>query len=173
MSIEEAKFERNAVSLIREEFIWRARFQKPISTFLVIRDPEKNIELANEFGNKILNYLKTILEKFAYEAKVNTTVENYSLKLEGLARKLIGETKLARINEITKKSFDPLGIVFEYEKDGRSNMFMAGSKGKASAFFVASSFSFKDTIPWDVVLSEYNEIKECEKTVTELLEQEV
>ncbi|GAI64636.1 unnamed protein product, partial [marine sediment metagenome] len=29
------------------------------------RDPEKNIALANDFGNKIMNYLKVLLEKFA------------------------------------------------------------------------------------------------------------
>lgn len=173
LSIEEVKFERNAVSLMREEFFWHAKFQKPISTFFAIRDPEKNIELANEFGNKILNYLKTILDKFAFEAELTTDVENYSIKLEDLARKMIGESRLARINEITKKTLHPLGVIFEYEKDGRANMFMAASKNGDNALFAISSLSFKDTIPWDVVLSEYTEMKEFEQTISKLLEQEV
>ena len=173
LSIQKTSFERNAVSLMREEFFLGAKFRKPILTFLIIRDPEKNIKLANEFGNKILNYLKTILGKFAYDAEVNTTMENYSVKFEGLARKLIGESRLARINETAKKSFDPLSIGFEYEKDGRIIFFMVAAKKEASALFVSSSFSFKDAIPWDVVLSEYTEIKECEQLVAELLEQEV
>ena len=173
LSIQDTSFKPNSVSLSREEFLWVAKFRKPISTILAVRDPEKNIELANDFGNKVLNYLKTILGKFASGAEVTTDAENYSVKLEGLGRKIIGETRLARINEITKKTFDPLGIIFQYKKGERTNIFMAASRGDEHALFILSDFSFKDTIPWDTVLSEYNEIKECEQTIVKLLEQEV
>jgi hypothetical protein len=173
LSIEEISFERNSVSLSREEFFWAAKFQKPISTVLAVRDPEKNIELANDFGNKIMNYLKIILEKFAMSAELNTEMQDFSTKIEGLAKNLIGETRLARINEITKMSFLPLGIAFEYEKGERSTIFFAVGKEDVNALYITSSLSLKDTLPWDVVLSEYREIKECEQILTKLAKQEI
>lgn len=153
----------------------RATFRKPISIILAIKDPEKNIELANTFGNKVLNYLKTILGKFARDASIETEIRNYPIKMESLARKAIGETRLAKINEIAKKTSDPVGVIFNYKENERDITFMVahGDKRDEQILYVLSDFSFKDTIPWDAVLSEYNQINECKKVITSLLEQEV
>ena len=171
--IKDMSFEKNVISLDAEEFSSLISFDKPISVQIgVSRDIEKNKNRVNDLANKLANYIKTILGESAKEARVYATLITPRRKGVNLAKKFIEERRLVKINELTKKTLSPKGIMFEYKSNEHENTVMNLYDEKLTVLLVMSRYEYKDIIPWDFIIEEYNNLKESIEIVGKLAQEE-
>lgn len=156
LRIEKIEIKRNSVILsTKRKFKFLLSFKEGIIFSSVIEDPKENIEDANQIGNKIINYLNTILGERASGVSVNVLHSIMTQKRSLLPRKLIKEEEVAKINELTKRIMNPIGVMFEYELDDRDVSLLIMSMKETSACATASRRSLDDIVPWDFIKNEY------------------
>lgn len=164
------------VVLDSEEFRFDVVFGKRgsiVRTNAVVHTPEKNLDTANEVGNKVINYLNIILGEGATGSLVRcnkTTL--YPQKTVNLGRKIIGEGKIAKINEKVKQTLSPAGIAFEYKANDREFTFATFANERGADLFL-SRITYKGEMPFDLLRKEHNELGEPARVVKKLIEEEL
>ena len=165
--------EKRTIVLEADEFGSAILFEKPISIQIIIsKDREKNKNRVNDLANKLVNYANTILGESARKADVSTNCIFSQKKGINLARKVVEETRLAKINELTKKSLNPKGIMFGYTSDKHENIMIHLYHKERVAILIMSTCKYENTIPWDFTIEEYKNLKECTHIVGQLAQKE-
>jgi hypothetical protein len=156
------------IILSSDEFGFGVYLKERVSVNIGVADPEKNIKKVNEIGNEILSFISTVLGEGATGSKIMTTTTTRDKGRESinLSKKIIGDTRLAKINNKIKLQLNPLGIFFEYKLNERD--FLIGSLSNRTVEMFTSHKTYKDAIPLNVLLNEYHELKKPKK-VMELL----
>lgn len=164
---------RRQIILDSDEFMFTISFRKILSTKILVNHPEENIDTVNEVGNKVINYMNTILGDKATNSSVFFSKRIFRPeKIINLCKKLIGEPRLAKINEEVKQPLNPIGVYFEYELKGKELGFMTFSNERsAEAIFCKSTY--KDKIPFNLLRKEYNELASPTEIIKKLLEMEL
>lgn len=166
-------YEKKTITLEADEFGCLISFSKPISIHMVVdKGFPKNKNRVNDLANKLVNYFNTVLGKSAKDAKMSASLISPTGKGINLARKVVEETRLAKINELTKKTFNPKGIMFEYTSDKRKNIIMHFYDEKGIFMAILSEFRYKDSIPWDFIQEEYKNLKESIDIIAKLSQKE-
>ena len=164
---------KKRVLLDAKDFAFEITFRKPILVNIMVNNPYENKAIANEVSSKVINYLNTVLNEGANGARVVCSLmTNTSSKKVNLAAKLLGEGRIARINEIVGQSLKPLSIGFEYklgEKDFMFSLFISGSNLQ----ILASSTVYKDKMPFNLLEKEIGELDNPASTIKRLSESEV
>ncbi len=168
LSIENVKFDRDQVYFSKNEYFFQAQFKKPIQIMFAVKDPQKNLEFCNDVANKILNFLNVILEESVSNAEVSTDYQFLLDDVKDLPKTIVGESRLAKINEVTKLPIQIKGIIFQYKKSNRSNMVVSSGNAKDINMIFISEQKMKETLPWDLVVSQYSEMNDMERIVREL-----
>ncbi len=173
MPIKDVSFNKNVMILDAVEFGSVISFDKPISVIIGIgKDLEKNKNRANDLANKIGNYINTILGESAKNAILIATIHLPKQKGINLARKFVEEARLVKINELIKKTINPIGILFEYKSDEHENFVMHFYDEKITFLLTISRIKYKDIIPWDFIIEEYNNLKESTQIIEKLVQKE-
>lgn len=164
---------KKRVLLDAKDFAFEITFGKLILVNMMVNNPYENKAIADEVGGKVINYLNTILNEGANGARVvcnlmTTTPE----KKTNLAAKLLGEGRIARVNEIVGQSLKPLSIGFEY-KLGEKNFMLSLFTSEFNVQIVASSTVYKDKMPFNLLEKEMAELDNPTSTIKRLSESEV
>lgn len=152
---------RRYVALDSDEFMFAISFGKSGATIRVrvmVHDPEKNIDIANEVGNKIINFMNTILGEGATEPIVisdKTTL--FPEEIPNVCKKIVGEKRIAEINEEVKQILTPIGIFVEYKTDDREFV-LASISIEEGAEALLSRITYKGKVPFDLLRKEYDEL---------------
>ena len=151
-----------------DEFGFGIFFKERVSVSVSVSNPKKNIERVNEIGNKILSFINIVLGKGAAGSRIMTTITTIDKEKESinLSKKIIGDTRLAKINNKVKLQLNPSGITLEYKLKDRD--FLIGSFSNRTLEMFTTHNSYKDVIPFDVLLSEYNELESSKKVIESL-----
>ena len=158
---------RSIVLLADDEFEIRTKCLKKLSTEVSLANPDKNLDAVNHIWSSVINYINAVLGDAAKGAKIATSkVTCKEEKPSNLSKKIIGETRLAKINENVKRSLSPLGIVFEYEHEGRRYMLALYSKRPAETIY--SYETYKEQLPFDLINIEYEKLDEPESRIKDL-----
>ena len=160
--------------LAAKEFYSVISFLKPFTMTLIVTNPLKSIEKTNELANTLVNYMNTVLGEYAKGAEVRTS--EFSPWKKGkinLARKLIGERKIAKINESIKKTLDPFGLLFEFSSNGRKNIMVTALLEKRGSVLALSRYTYKNALPWDLLSSEHSNLLDCMRIIDKLSKVEV
>lgn len=172
LPIKDVSFEKNTIILDAEEFGFLISFDKPISVQIGIsKDIEKNKNRVNDLANKVGNYINTILGESAKEARVAVTLITPKRKGINVAKKFVEETRLAKINELVKRTLHPQGIMFTYKSDEHENFIMYLYGEKLTMVTTMSGYEYEDMIPWDFFMEEYNNLKESIEIVGKLTQE--
>ena len=167
---------RRHLILDSEEFRFDIFFGKRgsiVRTRALVHTPEKNLDIANEVGNKVISYMNTILGEGATGSRVmSEKTILYPKKTINLSRKIIGEGKIAKINEKVKRTLSPVGVFFEYKVNERDFSFATFSNKKAVEALL-SSITYKDKMPFDLLRTEHNKLSEPAGVVKKLIEEEL
>jgi hypothetical protein len=164
---------RNMMFLTADDFGAVISFDKPISLYIrVEKDLEKNKNRIKELANKLINYLNILLGESAKGATISSTLVVPTREGIDLPKKIVEETKLAKINEIAKKRLHPKGITFEYTSNEHENLVMYHYDKKVTLTVVMSSLEYKDLIPWDFTEEEYKNLKESIDIIGRLAQKE-
>ena len=160
---------RNRINLTTEEFLSSVTFTKSLPVMILLKNPAENIEEGNKLGNTLVNYVNTIFGNYAKGAKVSSNEMTPWKKGQfNLARKLIGERKIAKINELIKKTLNPIGILFEYSVEDRTNVVLTVQRGEEIGSLVFSDYTLKNTLPWDLISNEYAALVDCMKIIDKI-----
>jgi len=158
------------VILDSDEFMFVISFGKKIPlAHVFVHEPEKNLDTANEFGNKFINYLNTILGEYAIESHVDSHKTISYPKID-LSRKIIGEMRIAKINEKVKQTLSPVSVLFEYKINNREFAFATTSTEQS---VLLSRIIYKDKLPFDLLQIECNELENPANIIKKLIEEEL
>ena len=164
---------RKQVVLDSDEFMFLISFRKILSTKILVNDPEKNITTVNEVGNKVINYMNTILGDKATNSRVrcSKTTTHYR-KTVNVCKKLLGEARLAKLSEAVEQPLKPIGIFMGYELKGRDISFATATNKRSGEILFCSS-TYKDQIPFNFLRQEYDGLNHPAEIVKKLSELEL
>jgi hypothetical protein len=161
------------VILDSDEFMFAISFGERIAMRIAVVDPKKNLETVNKVGNKVINFVNTILGKRAIGSQINSSKTTiHPTKTINLAKKIMDERRIAKMNEEVKETLTPCGVYFEYKVKEREFSFATFSNEK-SAELMFSSFAYKGELPFDVLRDEYNELAKPTAIIEELKKMEL
>lgn len=159
---------RKFIILDSDEFMFVMSFRKPVSTQMLVNNPNENIDTANEVGEKVINYMNSILGDEAKGSMVGSTkTVSYGKKIFNLSEKLVGRAKVVKMNEEVRQTLKPISIGIEYDvKDKTFAFFTLSDKTDRNRF--ASVTTYKDKIPFNVLRKEYDELASPEEFMEKL-----
>jgi hypothetical protein len=164
---------KKRILLDAKDFAFEITFGKMILVNIMVNNPYENKAIVNEVSSKVINYLNTVLNEGANGARVACSLMTITSKKKvNLAEKLLGEGRIARVNEIVGQSLKPLSIGFEY-KLGEKNFMLSLFSSKSSVQILASSTVYKDKMPFNLLEKEIGELDHPVSTIKRLSESEV
>lgn len=166
--VKRVRSSRNAVSFEGDHFAFGVGFRKPIEVKVGIMDPNLRLEAANELGNQILTYLNAILGKQASVSEIEADLNVTSEKKGVLPKRIISESRIAKLSEITKKNLVVNGVGLAYEVDDVPVLVFIYGFEDLSMRFMHVYHDLKNTLPLDFVKSEYEILKKSEKIIETL-----
>lgn len=151
------KRKRNII-LDSDEFMFIISFKKIELIKILMNQPEENISTVNEVGNKVINYINILLGDIASNSIVYFRKTTWGLpKKINLCKKLIGEPRLAKINEEVNQTLSPIGIYFEYKLKGKE-FGLASYVNEKSLEEIRVKSTYKYKIPFNLLQKEYDEL---------------
>lgn len=167
------KKRRKEIILSKDDYSFFVSFYDKTTLKFRVSEPDKNFKLANVFVNKIVNFLNIILGEYSKEAKLRCIkMDIIKTKQHNLAQKIIGNIRIAKINEEIKQTIKPVACTFEISKNDREFYFSHFSQG-ANLHVIMSSYDYNDILPFDFFLIEYDEINKISKLLDEIIELEM
>jgi len=154
------------------DFVLTLSFVKKIVFRIVINDPYRNKTRVNEIVNKIVSYINTFLGEKVMDARVFSSITFRSSKTDNLAKKLIGESKVAKICEFLQQTIEPIAVSFEYrigEKDFYCSTIT--SEGRSTQL-LGSHTVYKNKPPFNLVEKEIDELESPIGIIKRLMEME-
>lgn len=144
-------------------------FKKTILIKIGLADPKKNIKELYKIGDEILNFIKTVLGHGAIGSKIMSTImiHDREKEFENLSKKIIGDKRLAEINNMVKLQLNPTGIIFDYKQNGRD--FLIVMYSERNDVMITTRNTYKESIPFGALQSEYEELEKSEKVIIETL----
>jgi len=160
-------FKKRRINFFAKNFGVSVSFEKRIIIAANVPNAnnKKNLEAANKISNKVINYTTTIIGEPAKYAKVyGDRTHLIPKKITNLAEKILGEAKIAKINEITKIKLNPTIIGFDYKLKNQMHTILCLSNSKG-AYSVISRITYRDTIPFDLLYILNKRLIGLEKTI--------
>lgn len=145
---------KNKVILDSDDFMFIIELKGQLTTRIMINEPDKNIMIVNKVSNSIINFLNTVLEEQAKGAHIIFTKIMFSDKPINYAAKIIGTTRLAKVNEVAKETVTPFVIGLEYEKEKRRLVISSSFSKKSSQNVFAAQMDCDDKLPFDLLQNE-------------------
>lgn len=162
------EYEKRRINFYSKNSGFSVFFERPITIIGVIENPKKNIKVANKISNKIINFTSTVIGESAKYANVRASKKHFIPKKSiNLAKKMLGEARIAKINEATKLTLSPLMIAFEYKLKDYENLIMQISNDKVG-YVVSSTVTYKDGIPFDFLSIINEKLDKSEKIIKKL-----
>lgn len=157
-----------------DNFVLSINFGKEIMMDFLISKPDENIEIFNNVGNNIINYMNTILEEKANNLLIGCIkfIPVYK-KNVNLAKKIISESRIVEINNVVEQVLNPIAISLEYQIDDRSFLLSFSSIKEKTNIFVATRIYHKEKLTYNMMQEEYNELKKPLKILDTLIESEL
>jgi len=156
-----------------DEFMFIISFRQTPMLSIVILNPDKNIKTVNEVGNQVINFMNTILGEGATGSKViSVKTISHPERMSNFCRKIISDVKIAKINKIVKQTLNPIGIFFEYKSGEKEFKFLTFSN-KRTRSLLFSQTTYKDKIPFDLIVKEYEELEKPTEIINKLIEAEL
>jgi hypothetical protein len=159
---------KKTITLDSDELHVHIRYIKKLSVLVELVRPETNIESANDAMNSVLNYINSVLGVNAKESKAVSSKIVCKEKLSDLKR-VIGEEKLAEINQRAKRVLKPFGIMFEYKLPHRR--YILGIYSDRPAEVIYSYRDYNEPIPFNFISTEYKAFKHPEKIIEKLYQE--
>jgi len=147
-------------------------FYKKSSIRFIINNPEDNIEMANNVGNKIINFLSNVLGSYSEKSGINSLITEIRPIEINLTEKIIGNDRIIKINEIIKHKINPLGIAFEIFIDERS-FFLSNFYSDKSLQIFSSVLKYENTLPFDLLINEYKELDRTKQIMKDMINMEL
>ncbi len=161
-----------SLSLKSEEFECFVWFAEPIRIDISVNKMQKNLNRVNNLANKIVNYLRTIMGKLLGNGRVMAVQTGTSDFAVNIAKKFVDESRLVRINELTKRTLEPLGICFRYESNKHENVVTTLQGEDHGMQLVMTTCEEPEIMPWDFIMEEYNNLKESLDIIGKLAQKE-
>lgn len=155
LPFEDIKFEKNSIVMFAEKVFSAIYSIKPMSMTITLEDPEVNIKEGNDIGNKLVNYVNTVLGDFGKGARAFSFEMFYQEDKTDFVRKVVDEGKIAKFNELAQKTLNPVGLMFEYSVNDRETLLVSFQFKPSRGLGVFSRYTYKDALPWDLLLSEH------------------
>jgi hypothetical protein len=157
-----------------DNFLLSINFGKEIMMNFLIFKPDENIEIFNNVGNNIINYMNTILEDNANNPLIGCIkfIPVYK-KNVNLAKKIISESRIVEINNVVEQVLNPISISLEYQIDDRGFLLSFNSIKEKTNISVATRIYYKEKLTYNVMQEEYNELKKPLKILDVLIESEL
>lgn len=142
-------------------------FKKKIALEMDVNEPDKNknISKANEMAKNVIAVINAILGDGANGSIVTVRKRiAYDEASINLSKRLIGNSRIAKINEQAGQTLTPFNIMFDYQIDDKSYLvcFMEGSET------AVSYRTYKDAIPFNLLEIEYGELENPVKVIEKL-----
>lgn len=161
------------IVLDSDEFTVVIQFGKELSAKAIMKNPDKNLKTVNNVGNNIINFLNVVLEELANSSEVSSLRMIFPEKPMNLAKKIVGTTQLARMNQTTKQVLNPLAIMLDYKVGERDFTFSDFSTETIIMENLMSRITYKDRLPFDLLQREYAELNNPSTLVKTILEAEL
>ncbi|HEY4675398.1 MAG TPA: hypothetical protein VIH48_05025 [Candidatus Bathyarchaeia archaeon] len=156
-----------------DNFMLIITLAKRMSFRAVINDPDKNKADINEIGNKIVSYMNTILSEKAVGAVVTSSITVRSTKTYDLAKKIVGENKIAKIGDLLRQTIQPISVAFEY-KVGEKDFYVSSLTSGGQTLEICGSHTvYKDKLPFNLIEREISELDHPIQIVKKLIEMEL
>jgi hypothetical protein len=156
-----------------ENFTCAVSFGKQMEARVILNNPYENRKMANEIGSKIVNYLNTVLGEKATGARVFCTLLKVIEKgANNIPEKLLGDARIARINEVVGRALRCETIGFNFKIDEKEYMFAIFFR-EISSELLGSEMVYKDKLPFDLLETEIEGFHNPEKLIKELKEKEL
>lgn len=151
-----------------DNFCIDIRWLKKFSTEISLVNPRENLDSVNQVTNEILNYINTVLGEKAKESSAIITKVTCKLgKSLNLSKQIIGEKRLAEINEILERTLNPVGVIFAYEREDIKYILGVYSGRRAETVHIYKEY--KEPIPFNFIKDVYNkEFPEPEQLIKKL-----
>jgi hypothetical protein len=150
-------------------------FKRNLEIRIIMNKPEENISNVNKLTNTIANYVNAVLKEKVATSNVTVARICSKEKAVNLSSKVIGSAQLAKANEITKESLNPLAVAFEYVKDNRnyviSSFYTKTDKPVENA--VSIQFKLDEPIPFDLLQKQYENLNFSMQLLDKLMEGEL
>lgn len=157
-----------------ENYAFIVLFGMHVDIRVILNNPYENRGAANEMGSKIINYLNTILDEKAVQVSVFGALARSIEKETGnLPEKLLGEGRIAKINEVVGQTLEPATIGFEYKIGERTYMFSIFFGENMSSELLGTIAVYKDKLPFDLIEKELEELNNPDKIMKELKRKEL
>jgi|GEM_PF-563288 hypothetical protein len=162
---------KRGLVLDSNEFELRLSFTKTFGLTVVVGEPDKNRHMsrANKIGKDVINFITTLLGEGAKGCVVRSSKTTIGGKKKiDFGERIIGASRLTKINEKVGLTLTVAGVMFEYELDGKKFWLT----GMEEAEMLFSSNHYEGEIPFDLLQVEYGDLKKQAKLIGKLAEME-
>jgi hypothetical protein len=165
--------ENNTITLDSDEFMFMILCEDVPSIRIMIHDPKKHIEIVNKIGNRLISYMNDLLGDRAKGSGITFIKTTFSKeKTTNLSKRIIGETRMVRINEIVGLTLIPISVSFDYKSGDKHFIVATISNGQAGQFLL-SKRTYRNSLPIDVLRKEYEDLNDPQEVLNKLLEVEL
>jgi len=164
---------RKQIILDSENFFLTISFGKKLAISAMINDPNKNKADVNEIGNKISSYINAILGEKAKGATVTSLLTFRSGKAANLAKKLVGESKVAKISDFLQEMIQPISIAFEYAMGEKAFFLSHSTYNETTTRLIGSHIVYKNRLPFNLIEKEIDELDHSTRIMKKLIEMEL
>ena len=164
---------RKQIILDSESFFLAISFGKKLSISVLVNDPNKNKADANEIVNKISSYINTILSEKVEGAIARSLLRVRSGKAVNLAKKLIGESKVAKISDFLQETIQPISIAFEYAIEEKKFYLSYSTHKKSTSWLMGSHTVYKNRLPFNLIEKDIDELDHSTQMMKKLVKMEL
>jgi hypothetical protein len=167
--------EKNSIFLSTPEFNIRLGVKNLAAIQIIVDESmDKNQPRLNELTNRIVNYFNTVLGDSAKNAKISCMYIDPENKGQNITAHFIEESKLVKLNEAFKNNIIPKGIVFDFNfGKHRNTIFYINEKEKSFLTIMAHSTYDEETVPWDLVNLEYENLRRIHEMLGKIAQEEI
>lgn len=173
MPIKKIKFKRQQIILQSKDFFIGLHFEKQMELVLSAKKPRENLDQLNTICNKIFSYLNTTVPEGTKKVDVGTDLFLTEKGESDFAKKVIGDSRIAKISEIIKSQWSPFGILYEWKIGDRTHIAMVGSYGSVHTIALSSAFKWENGLPLDAITVEKEELLKFEESVEKIMKGEL
>lgn len=150
-------------------------FGRRVSTGIMVDNPTENMTRANRIVDKVINYINTIFTEASGGARVFSLSFTVSTTKEpiNLAKRIIGDKRIAEINEYLKQTIDPSSLTFGYKKDEKRYDVTYSFSKERILKVLSSSMVYKERLPFNLLEKEISDFAAPIELIRRLTEMEL
>lgn len=173
MPFKKMKSTKHQITLQSKDFLLVLLSEKQMELVLAAKKPRENLNQLNDLSNKIFSYLNTTVPEGTKKVDVGTDLYLIEKGESNFAKKVIGDSRIAKICEITKSQWNPFGILYEWKTESRTYIAMIGGYGSENTLALSSAFTWQNGLPLDAIIVEKEELFKFEESVGKIMKGEL